>query len=317
MLNDVIGHKANVDLLKNALRSGRIANAYLFAGPPNVGKEFVAVNFAKALNCLNPGDDYDACDVCNSCKKIDSGNHPDVRKIRPDGAFLKIDQIRDLQKQISYKPMEGRRKVYIILDVERMTRESANSFLKTLEEPPGTSTLILVTTNMNALLPTIRSRCQILKFSNVPRSVLRQELIKRFILTEAEAKSIVMLSEGKVGKAFELAQSHDFSTKLEVPKILSKPDKIEVFKIAEEISQNPDELDTFLTWYQDLLLIKENCQREVLTHSDKWSELLQIANNYSRLQLHQAIETIMRTKQMIQRNINSMLAMEVMLLKLL
>jgi len=317
MLNDVIGHKTNIDLLKNSLRSGRIANAYLFAGPPDVGKEFIAVNFAKALNCLDPRDDCDACGVCISCRKIDDGNHPDVRKIGPDGAWIKIDQIRDLQRQISYKPMEGRRKVYITLDAERMTRETANSFLKTLEEPPGTSTLILVTTNMNALLSTIRSRCQILKFSNVPRNILRGKLIERFIITEAEAKSIVMLSGGKVGKAYKLAQDNDFSIELDMPKILRKSDRIEVFKIAEELSQNPDGLDLLLTWYRDLLLIKQNCQGELLTHSDKLNELSQIANDCSRLQIHQAIETIMKTKQMIQRNINSMLAMEVMVFKLL
>lgn len=317
MLNDVIGHKANIDLLKNSLRSGRVANAYLFAGPPDVGKEFVAVSFAKALNCLDLTDEYEACGVCNSCKKIDSGNHPDVRKVSPDGAWLKIDQIRGLQKQISYKPMEGRRKVYIILEVERMTRETANAFLKTLEEPPGTSTLIMVTTNMSALLPTIRSRCQILKFSNVPRTVLRQELMKRFIINEAEAKSIVMLSGGKIGKALELARERDFSTEVEMPKVLQKPKKIEAFQIAEELSQNPDDLETLLTWYRDLLLIKQGCQSEILTHSDKLNELSQIANGCSRLQIHEALEKIMETKRMLQRNINSMLAMEVLVFKLL
>lgn len=317
MLNDVIGHKTNIELLKNSLSSGRVANAYLFAGPPDVGKEFVAVNFAKALNCLDRREDFDACDTCISCKKINDRNHPDVRKVSPDGAWIKIDQIRELQKQISYKPMEGRRKVYIILDSERMRRETANAFLKTLEEPPSESTLILVTTNMSALLPTIRSRCQILKFSNVPRTILREELTKRFIINEAEAKSIVMLSGGKIGKAFELAQEHDFSTELEIPVVLQKPDRLQAFKIAEKLSQNPDDLDTLLTWYRDLLLIKQNCRGEMLTHSDKLNELSQIAKNCTRLQIHSAIETIMKTKQMIQRNINSMLAMEVMVFKLL
>lgn len=318
MLNDVIGHETNIDLLKNSLHSERIANAYLFAGLPDVGKELVAVNFAKALNCLDPTDDYDACGVCNSCKKIDSKNHPDVREIHPDGTRIKIAQIRQLQKEISFKPMEGRRKIYIVLEVERMTRECANAFLKTLEEPPGTSTLILVTTNLNGLLETIRSRCQILKFSNVPRTLLRQELIKRFILTESEAKSIVMLSGGKLGKAFEYAQKQDFSEESEMPKILQKPDKLSAFKIAEDLSQNPDELDTLLTWYRDLLLIKQECQsEELLTHSDKLSELSPIADGCTRLQLHQAIETIMKTKRMLQRNVNSMLAMEVLVFKLL
>jgi len=317
MLNDVIGHQTNIEFLKNSLSSGRIANAYLFAGAPDVGKEFTAVNFAKALNCLNPKDDHDSCDSCASCKKIESGNHPDVQKISPQGAWIKINQIRDLQKQVGFKPMEGKRKIYIILESERMTRETANAFLKTLEEPPGVSTIILITTNMNALLSTIISRCRILKFSNVPRTVLRQELMKRFNLSEAMAKTIVILSAGKVNKAFEIVKGSDVSDEMEIPQVLQKPERIEAFKIAEELNKEPKQLDTLLTWYRDLLLIKQGCQEELITHFDKMQQLLHIANDCSRLQIHQAIETIMETKQLIQRNVNSMLAMEVMVFKLL
>ena len=128
MFSDIIGHKEAVERLRNTLRSGRIANSYVFSGPADVGKEFVAINFAKALNCLS--NDEVPCDECISCRKIDDGNHPDVTVIRPEGTRLKIDQVRSLQRQGSYRAMEGRRKVYIITEAEKMTAEAANSLLK-------------------------------------------------------------------------------------------------------------------------------------------------------------------------------------------
>ena len=156
MFKDIIGHNEIIKRLKNIISSGRIANAYVFSGPPEVGKEFVAINFAKSLNCL--ADTEKPCDKCISCKKIDSGNHPDVRQIKPEGTKLKIDQMRLLQKQGNYRAVEGKYKIYIINESEKMTPEAANSLLKILEEPPGTMVLILITSMYNALLPTIRSR---------------------------------------------------------------------------------------------------------------------------------------------------------------
>ena len=141
----------------------RIAGAYLFVGPTGVGKETVANHFAKSINCLEL--DEGACGTCISCRKTADGNHPDTQIVSPSGAWIRIDQIRELQKRIVYRPYEGIRKVAILREAERMNLEAANCLLKTLEEPPAESVLILLTSNLDALIPTIRSRCQIIKFN--------------------------------------------------------------------------------------------------------------------------------------------------------
>ncbi|HIE30619.1 TPA: DNA polymerase III subunit delta' [Candidatus Poribacteria bacterium] len=321
MFNQVIGHQKNIELLQNILRTNKIAAAYLFAGPPNIGKEFVAINFAKALNCLEGSVRHfpyaDACDKCLSCRKIDDGNHPDVRIIRPEGAWMKIDQIRLLQRQISRRPLEGRYKVYILTDVERMNLPAANSFLKTLEEPPGASVLILLTSNYNALLPTIRSRCQLIRFFPIPKTVLQNQLIEKLKVTETKAKQITLLSGGRVGKALELAKEEYIDAESTIPDILNRPQIIEIFKIAEELNNQPETLDILLTWLRDMLLVKQGCNIEFLTYPDKFNELTQLASGYSRIQIQDFMKTIMETKNLLQRNINSTLALEVMVLKMI
>ena len=321
MFNQIIGHNKNIELLQNILRTNKVSNAYLFAGPPNIGKEFVAVNFAKALNCVEGSVRHfpyaDACDRCISCRKIDDSNHPDVWIIRPEGAWMKIDQIRRLQRQISRRPMEGRYKVYILTDVERMNLPAANSFLKTLEEPPGASVLILLTSNYSALLLTIRSRCQLVRFFLIPPTVLQNQLIEKLKLTETKAKQITLLSGGKVGKALELAKEENINTETTIPNILKRPQLIEIFKITENLNNQPESLDILLTWFRDILLVKQGCNAEMLTYPDKFNELAQLASGYSRIQIQDAIKTIMETKNLLQRNVNSTLALEVMALKLI
>jgi len=320
MFGEVIGHQKNIEMLQNALRNGRIARAYLFAGSVNLGKEFVAITFAKALNCLEA--ETDSCDKCISCRKIDDNNHPDVRVIRPDGAWMKIDQIRDLQKQISFRPMEGRYKVYILTDVERMTLQAANSFLKTLEEPPGSSVLILLTANYSGLLTTIQSRCRagLLKFVPMPQAELAAWLMERYNLHHSRAKQIALLSGGKIGIVLETVQKDSIIVEPDVPEILKRPDIINTFRIAEELNdKQPESLDILLTWYRDLLLIKQGSPTETLTYSDKFNALIQLASGYSRIQLQDAIRTIMETKSLLRGNANTalaILAMEVMMLKL-
>ena len=322
MFSDIIGHQKNIEYLQNTLLMNRVAQAYLFAGPPNVGKEFVAVTFAKALNCV--ASEADACNECLSCRKINDNNHPDVQIIRPEGTWFKIDQIRRMQKQISYRSMEGRYKVYILTDVEQMTLPAANSFLKTLEEPPGASVLILLTANYNALLPTIRSRCQLVRFSAIPPTMLQTQLMERLHLAESTAKQITFLSGGKVGMAFELARASranahedDIDANPVIPGMLKHPELLQLFAMAEELNKQPERLDTLLIWYRDLLLIKQGCNPEMLTYTDAFPELTELAKRYSRIQLQEVIKTIMHTKNLLQRNINSTLALEVMTLKLI
>jgi DNA polymerase III subunit delta' len=317
MFTDVIGHSEIIDRLKNIIKSGRIANAYIFAGPSNIGKEFVAINFAKALNCKEANGD--CCDKCVSCRRINDGNHTDVRLIKPDGAKLKIEQMRFLKRQGTYKALESQYKIYIIVDAEKMTPEASNSILKTLEEPSDGTIFILLTHVYNALLPTIRSRCQLLRFSLVPQKVLLERLMNHPGMTESKAKWLTIQSQGRPGKALKMAGENTNSNKDEmswVMAVLSQRDKsrlLNVFKKAEEMSKLDDAIDIVISWYRDMLLVKQGCSEELLIHSNEKQKIEQLAQSYSGTDIEKLIDLALNLKNLMQRNINPVLAMEVMM----
>ncbi len=314
MQDGIIGHHQILEQLYHAIASNRVAGAYLFVGSANVGKETVALHFAKSINCLTP--DEGACGTCLPCRKADDGNHPDLQIIRPSGAWIKIDQIRDLQKRIIYRPLEGVRKVYILTEAERLNLEAANCLLKTLEEPPAESVLILLTTNLDALLPTIRSRCQIIPFHPLVISELAGHLMERFNINDNQAFSISTTAGGAVGKALTLLQEGGDCNE-EIPEIMIASDRLDAFRIAEKWSQQPEALDHLVTWYRDLVLLHQGAPTSLLTHVHHAEQLKQLAARYSRLQLQSAIKAIFETKVMLQRNVNATLALEVLALKLL
>jgi len=317
MFSDVIGHSDVIDRLKKIIKSERIANAYIFAGPSEVGKEFMAINFAKALNCTEVIED--SCDKCVSCRRIDDGNHTDVRIIHPEGAKLKIEQMRSLKRQGSYKALESKYKIYIITEADKMTIEAANSMLKTLEEPSGETLFILLTSIYSSILPTIRSRCQLIRFSLVPQKLLQEYLMKRFGFPESKAKWLALRSQGKPGKALKIANEKSKQPDDEmswVLPILTQRDKgrlLLTFKRAENISQIEGSLDIILSWYRDLLLIKHGCQENLLMHSDEKKQLEQIAQSYSVVELEKLITMTLNMQNLMQRNVNPILAMEVMM----
>lgn len=183
-LADVIGQGKALKILRGAMGRGRVASSYLFAGEQGIGKKLAAINFAKALNCHNPvasGEKgiIDSCDACPSCKKIDSGAHPDFMLIEPDRGMIKIGQIKrsetsrdedgkpffSIEEMLSLKAREARVRVIVLDDADRMNSEAANAFLKTLEEPPDGSLIILVSESPDMLPETIRSRCSRVNFS--------------------------------------------------------------------------------------------------------------------------------------------------------
>ena len=168
LLKDIIGHERQKNILLKGFQRRREATSYLFSGDSGIGKTLFALEYAKTVNCLNPqivNGLVDACDKCSSCKKVSSGNHPDIMTIEPDGDQIKIDQIREVAEFLSFAPYEGNKKIVIVKDAEKMNQPASNAFLKTLEEPPDKSLIILVTSSEESLLETIRSRCFRIKFS--------------------------------------------------------------------------------------------------------------------------------------------------------
>lgn len=342
--NTIIGHQQILEQLRRTVASGRIAGAYLFVGLAGVGKETVATYFARLIFCnvisrrlqsagkpfglenklvpeISDGEHASVlpsvCRTCLACRKVDSGNHPDLRFIRPEGSLVKIAQIRELQKQIIYEPLEASRKVYILTDAERMNLEAENCLLKTLEEPPASSVLILLTSNIEALLPTTRSRCQILQFYPMPTEELAEVLMKRFPIDAEEATTAAISAGGVVGKALtQLEKGNRLAP--EVPEILKETDLLAAFRLAEQFKNNPESLGELVTWYRDLLFLQQGAPSELMTHIHALEELRTIVPRYSRLRIQQAIHTVFHTKSLIDNtNTNATLALEVMCLKLM
>lgn len=317
MQNTIIGHQNIITQLQNAVNSERVAGAYLFSGEQGVGKETVALFFASLILCENRIDGLIPCAGCRACRKIKSGNHPDLQIIRPDGAQLKIDQIREMQQQISYQPLEGPRKIYILANSEKMNVYTANSLLKTLEEPPAASTIILLTENLNAILPTIRSRSQILTFYPMPSEELANALVEVFSTNIEDATNAAILSRGIVGKAITLVEK-GISDSQEIPEILEETELIAAFRLAEQFEKDLDSLDELITWYRDLLLIQQGAPKELITHTDAVDRLRTLAPRYSQIRLQRAIKNVFQTKSLLLRtNVSKIFPLEVMCIKLI
>lgn len=209
-LGAVRGQGRSVGLLKRSVAEGRIAHAYLFHGPDGVGKELAAKNFAKLLNCRAPKKG-DACDFCDECLRAEKNEHPDLLWLRPSGKTRTIyignpdspksGTVRDFQRGVALKPFQGRWKVGIFVDADCMEETAQNALLKTLEEPPAHTVIILVTSRPEALLPTILSRCQAVRFGPMREEELEELLRGEYGLNPVDAKALSRLTEGRMGEA--------------------------------------------------------------------------------------------------------------------
>ncbi len=317
MQTPIIGHQQIIEQIQHTVASDRIAGAYLFVGPTGVGKELVARYFAQLVFCEANTEPPEVCGTCLACRKVESGNHPDLQIIRPEGSLMKIGQIRTLQRQVIYEPLEAKRKVYILTDVDRMNPEAENCLLKTLEEPPAASVLILLTDNAQALLPTTRSRCQILQFHALSTSVLAETLTEQYSVAPEQATTLAIASGGAIGKALTLLDKGDRAMEA-VPEILKEQDRLAAFRLAEDLKNNPETLTELTTWYRDLLFLQQGAPSELITHRYALDELRTLVPHYSRLRIQRAIQTVFETKSLIENtNTNATLALEVMCLKLL
>ncbi|PIP08873.1 MAG: DNA polymerase III subunit delta', partial [Syntrophobacteraceae bacterium CG23_combo_of_CG06-09_8_20_14_all_50_8] len=193
LFKDIFGHERQIALLKGFMAQDRLPHALLFHGVEGIGKKTTALVFAKALNCLTGN--HDACDACSSCRKVDHKNHLDVVVFEAEGQFIKIQAVRDLQQQLKFKPWEGKKRVCIINDAEKMNNVAANALLKTLEEPPSSNIMILISAQPHQLPATIISRCQQLRFSPLTEDDVVAFLKARFSL-ETEAAQVLASSSG-------------------------------------------------------------------------------------------------------------------------
>ncbi len=318
---EIIGHDRQIAYLRNAMRNGRVAHAYLFLGKEGIGKRLVALNLAKALNC--PHGNEDCCDECPSCLKVDRLHHPDVLLMEPQGQWIRISQIRDLQRELNHRPYEGKRRVCILTGSDRMRQEAANALLKILEEPPLHTVLILLAANGNLMLPTITSRCQSIPFNPLPLGRMREIIRSRLDLKSEEAHILACLADGSLGKALGMDLDLVLRTRREIiGKIIDLPsyEAEQILGFAEELATSNEDLPTLLTiirsWYRDLLTYKERQSGEQLINIDLSQEIQKTAPRMDISSLINRMEVIQGALWNLDRNANRQITLEAMLLDL-
>lgn len=317
---EILGQSKVIKILLQAIEKKKVFHGYIFTGPEGTQRERVAYDFAKAL--FSQGESSSKVDV--TCKKIEDHNHPDLMDIFPQGASIKINQIRELKKDISVKPFESNYKIYIIHDAHTMGQSAQNALLKTLEEPPEYAVLVFITNNLPALLPTIQSRSQILQFHPIGKSILENYLIEKQGLSREKAREIALVANGNIKRALELAQDDTiFQERKEILKRLLKiikGDTVLVFSTAlwlkNQKSYMEEWLDFFMIWFRDLALYQELGDNPYIIHREYEDFLGEFSQHLSYEQIHGIIKEINQSKNNIKHNVNLQLNMESMLLKM-
>jgi len=323
--HDIIGHERPKTILQASLRQDRIAHAYLFHGDEGIGKRLVALRFAQALNC-DSSDGSDACGACRSCTQIEARTHPDFLAVEPDPELanpqIKIEQIRDLEHQIAYQPLIGRKKVFLINDADRMTLGAANALLKTLEEPPDHSILLLVSSRPSALPATVRSRCQSLRFMPPARTQVEAALILKREIPPADARLLAAASQSRLGAALTMdlaatRATHDELCAVASPQTLRSVTAILTAAEAfHKSDRGPEVLDWLSQWIRDLLLVCIGADHDHLIHADRLPLLKNAVRNAQADQLAGLLDEIDQLQRSAGRNLNLQMALETVLLHL-
>ena len=251
MFDKIVGNRDIKKSLENAIKIGKISHSYLFIGTEGIGKKQVALEFSKALLCLNGN----SCNLCKSCIEFKTQNNPDFNIIEPDGNTIKIEQIRELQKKVAEKPIISNRKIYLIDGCDKMTKEAQNCLLKTLEEPPEYVIIILIGTNESAILSTIKSRCTLIHFQNITDEQISMYLKEHMGITLKD-ELLLKACGGSIGKAIELKDKEE--QYVEIQKLiqnLSNTDMIQIFKNAQMLYKNKEEIYNIFQYINTLLLI--------------------------------------------------------------
>ncbi|MGV3467130.1 MAG: DNA polymerase III subunit delta' [Heyndrickxia sp.] len=311
-------------LLTSSIQKGRIAHAYLLEGERGTGKRDASFLIAKTLLCLDIQEQYKPCEACINCKRINNGSHPDVHIVEPDGLSIKKDQIKDLQQEFSKSGVESKRKLYTIVHADKMTVNAANSLLKFLEEPNEGTTAILITEQIQQILPTIISRCQVITFRTIPTEALVKKLLEMGI--SPSNAFILATITNNIHEALELNNDEWFAQArklvLKLYEALKKSAASAMVALQEdwfshfkEKSQIDRGLDLLLFVYKDLISLRIGKDNHLLYPNHRGSfetDALQMSTR----SLTDKIESILEAKRKLNANMNPQLLMEQLVLKL-
>lgn len=320
--NSMIGQEEAVSILQDEIKKERISHAYLFSAQKGSGKSKLAFEFAKAIFCQES--ELDSCGQCINCRKLDHQNHPDFKiiSILEAKTAISISQIRDLKKEIAYKPYDSEHKIYVIQAAEKMTKEAANSLLKTLEEPPSFATIILLTEDTGKLLPTLVSRCQQIELKSVSQAKIKKLLLNKGLNSE-QAEIISRTAAGSPGQALAISEIEAyFEKRKEIYDFLRNvrnKNTIEIFAITKKLSellQNDFPCFNLLSdWYRDIMMIKQD-YLEAVINKDYLSDLKRLAQDLNLNRIIKNLELISESEKNIELNIRAELSLEVLFFKL-
>jgi len=320
---DIYGHEKQIVFFKQALAQNRVGHSYLFSGIDAAGKKALALEFAKVVNCEKVDEINDSCGECPACLKISRNNHPDIFLVEAEGQFIRIAAIREIQKQMTFKPMEGRKRVFVIDNADKMNDQAANALLKTLEEPSPANILILVTAKPYTLPSTIISRCHHIRFNPLSIDTVTKFLIERGNMEKQNALLLAGLSGGSIGQALELNKDDVIAYRAEILSLLTntkKSDPLSLLAFASFFGQDKREIkqgfNILQTCFRDALVYKETNNEQMLINQDNSSFIASLASRLSGEQMLQNIALLEKARETMEQNVNKSLTLETMAFKL-
>lgn len=319
---DVVGHKDILKYISSAVENNRVSHAYILNGERGSGKKMLANLFAMTLLCETG--DNEPCGKCHSCKQAESGNHPDIIRVtheKPNS--ISVDDIRtQVNNTVDIKPYQGPYKVYIIPQADMMTPQAQNAILKTIEEPPSYAVFLLLTENAETLLPTINSRCAMLKLRNIKDTLIKKYLMENLEIPDYKADMCTAFAQGNMGRAIMLANSDHFNeireeavqllkhiSEMELNEIVAAVKNISVYKL--EIT---DYLDIIMIWYRDVLLYKATKEIDKVVFKDQLQSIKEQARKSSYEGIELILESLEKAKARLKANVNFDLVMELLFL---
>lgn len=315
----IIGHDRIIAMLQKGVEGDMLPNAYIFSGLEGVGKMLTALELAKAIQCVESA--KDGCGECPSCLKIASGNHPDLLIIDKGDEKIKVEDIRECRTWLSYKPY-GKKRVVIINQAETITPQGGNAFLKTLEEPPENTLIILVTTNLHSLLPTIVSRCRMVRFNRLSYSDVENIAVKEYNLAKPEAAAIASLSNGSINPAAfaigrdEIAMGRDLSLTLLKESLAGNLEYIltATTPLLSDRGKLSVCLDLMSNIVRDIALIVSGESEKIISNRDIIDSLSEMSGRVSLKWAVTAFDMVKEAKQALNRNANTRLLLEELLI---
>ena len=321
-LNEILGHEQIKEHFYNAILTGNISHAYILTGEAGMGRKSLAGAFALSLLCENS--QADPCRQCHACKQVLSGNHPDlIRVTHEKPGSIGVDDVRhQINDTIQVRPYSSSHKIYIVDEAEKMTVQAQNALLKTIEEPPSYAVILLLTTNADAFLPTILSRCVQLKLKPLPYAAVKEYLTGTMEVSQPQAEIYAAFARGNLGKAIHLASSEDFKLMYsEILGMLKNLKKSDISQLLEYIRSMKDHnlnvydcLDFMQMWYRDVLMYKTTKDINLLIFKDEFSNINSMSTVSGYDGLERILTAIDKARIRLDANVNMELAMELMLL---